>query len=41
MEQFGVTDNEGKVLKRLVGAWGFEPQSPTVSKQCFTLTEAE
>jgi hypothetical protein len=23
--------SSGKLLKRLVGAWGFEPQTPTVS----------
>jgi len=35
MAYSGVTENEGnacKVLKGLVGAWGFEPQTPSVSK---------
>jgi hypothetical protein len=34
MDRYGSTENEvllAKLLKRLVGAWGFEPQTPTVS----------
>ena len=27
---------EAKLLKGLVGAWGFEPQTPTVSRECST-----
>ena len=35
MERFGVTGKarwRAKLLKGLVGAWGFEPQTPTVSR---------
>ena len=35
MVSCGVTENvvsRGKLLKGLVGAWGFEPQTPTVSR---------
>jgi hypothetical protein len=34
MERFGATENvvvRAKLLKTMVGAWGFEPQTPTVS----------
>jgi len=34
MDRFGSTENaagDAKLLKGLVGAWGFEPQTPTVS----------
>jgi len=34
MERFGAAEKmrrKAKLLKRLVGAWGFEPQTPTVS----------
>jgi len=34
LERFGATAKEwwkANLLKRLVGAWGFEPQTPTVS----------
>jgi hypothetical protein len=35
MDRFGSTENEvvrAKLLIDMVGAWGFEPQTPTVSK---------
>jgi len=34
LERFGAAANfgmSGKLLKGLVGAWGFEPQTPTVN----------
>ena len=34
MDRFGSTETavvQAKLLKVLVGAWGFEPQTPTVS----------
>src|SRR5262249_57818917 len=39
MVSCGVAENAascGKLLKGLVGAWGFEPQTPTVSRYCST-----
>jgi hypothetical protein len=35
LERFGAVGNfavRAKLLKALVGAWGFEPQTPTVSR---------
>ena len=40
---FGATGSaasSGKLLKGLVGAWGFEPQTPTVSSSALPLVKS-
>jgi hypothetical protein len=43
MVPFGATENGlscAKLLKGLVGAWGFEPQTPTVSSSALPLVKS-